>query len=438
MHGFGDRPAVVWRERPIPYGELLALVDACDRELTQAGVKAGDVVTLEADYSPRACAFFLALAARGAILVPLTRSVVTHREAFIEIAEVQVTIALDEADRSRIARRDVQPSNPLTRRLASDGRPGLVLFSSGSTGASKAALHSLERLLEKFQVQRQQKCTLSFLLLDHIGGINTLLYTLSNGGTVVAVSERDPDSVCRAIAEHRVQILPTSPTFLTLLLLSGAYRQHDLSSLELVTYGTEPMPERTLIRIREALPHVKLQQTYGLSELGILRSKSRDSGSLWVRIGGDGYETRVVDGTLWVRARSAMLGYLNAPSPFDDDGWMNTHDQVEVDGEWLRILGRASEMINVGGQKVYPVEVENVLLQMDGIEDATVRGEANPITGHIVVATLKLSRDEDPATLRRRVREHCAARLAPHKVPVRIAVASQDQFSARFKKVRRA
>jgi long-chain acyl-CoA synthetase len=437
MAAAGDRPAIVWQDRAFSYGQLLELKRRCDADLDDAGVAPGDVVALEGDYSPGACAALLALIERRAILVPLTKSVAAQRDEFLAIAEVQVTLALDGDDRWTCERRSVEVTNPLTHKLRAAGEPGLVLFSSGSTGKSKAAIHSFARLLEKFRVARQQKCTLTFLLLDHIGGINTLLYTLSNGGTAVSVSERDPDTVCRAIERHSVQILPTSPTFLNLLLMSGAHLRHDLGSLELITYGTEVMMESTLARLHEALPGVRLQQTYGLSELGILRSKSRSSDSLWVKVGGEDYETKVVDGTLWIRARSAMLGYLNAPSPFDADGWMNTQDQVEVDGEWIRILGRRSESINVGGQKVYPAEVESVLLRLDNISDATVRGEPNPITGQIVVARLTLRGPEEPAALKRRVREFCARHLAPFKIPVRIEVTETEQHNARFKKIRR-
>ena len=146
--------------------------------------------------------------------------------------------------------------------------------------------------------------------------------------------------MCAAIERFQVQILPTSPTFLNLLLLSGAYERHDLSSLELVTYGTEVMPEPTLARLHEILPRVRLLQTYGLSEVGILRSKSKSSDSLWVKVGGEGFQTRIVDGMLEIKAQSAMLGYLNAPSPFSEDGWFKTGDAVEVEGEYIRILGR--------------------------------------------------------------------------------------------------
>src|SRR6185503_3831066 len=121
----------------------------------------------------------------------------------------------------------------------------------------------------------------------------------------------------------------------------------DLSSLRVVTYGTEPMPAATLEQATKALPNVRFQQTYGMTELGILRSQSRESNSLWVRVGGEGFECKVVDGRLWVRAKSAMLGYLNAPSPFDADGFLDTGDEVLVEGEWLRILGRGGEIINV-------------------------------------------------------------------------------------------
>ena len=95
--------------------------------------------------------------------------------------------------------------------------------------------------------------TLVFLLLDHIGGINTLFYTLSNGGTIVLARDRSAASVCEAIEAARVELLPTSPTFLNLLLLGRAWERYDLSSLRRITYGTEVMPEHTLRLANEAL-----------------------------------------------------------------------------------------------------------------------------------------------------------------------------------------
>ena len=208
-------------------------------------------------------------------------------------------------------------------------------------------------LLDKFLTVRRGYRTLVFLLLDHIGGINTLLHILTQGGTAITSEARTADAVCACIEAHRVELLPTTPTFLNMLLISDAHKRFDLSSLRLITYGTEPMPLATLRHLHEALPNVTLKQTYGLTELGILPTQSRAPDELWIRLDRRVVDYKVVDNILWVRCRSAMLGYLNAPSPFDEEGWLNTQDVVQVDGEYLKILGRKSDIINVGGEKVF-------------------------------------------------------------------------------------
>jgi acyl-CoA synthetase (AMP-forming)/AMP-acid ligase II len=117
---------------------------------------------------------------------------------------------------------------------------------------------------------------------------------------------------------------------------------------------------------------------------------------------------------------------------------MNTQDVVEVDGEYIRILGRRTEIINVGGQKVYPAEVESILLQLDNVRDATVYSEKNPLTGNIVATRINLFEPEDLSPLKKRLRTFCKDKLAAYKIPVKIEITSHEQFSARFKKMRRA
>jgi acyl-coenzyme A synthetase/AMP-(fatty) acid ligase len=432
-----DKNAIVWRDQPYSYAWLLDAVAEQGRALDAHGVHPGSVVSLEADFSPTSVAMLLALVDRSAVLVPLTDTVQEKKLEFREIGQVKSMIMIDAGDRARFDSTGRTAAHQHYRTLRERDHPGLVLFSSGSTGASKAAVHDLSFLLTKFTVPRQSKCTITFLLFDHIGGINTLLYTLSNAGCIVALSDRGPDAVCKAIERHGVQILPTSPTFLNLLLLSEAQKRYSLKSLELVTYGTEAMPESTLKRFCAAFPHVRMQQTYGLSEVGILRSKSRANDSLWVKVGGEDYETRVVDGLLEIKAKSAMLGYLNAPSPFTADGWFKTGDAVEVDGEYFRILGRRSEMINVGGAKLFPIEVENVIQQMDGVEDVAISAERNPITGHIVKARVKLSTNESLPDFRKRMNAFCRDRLERFKIPQKVELVGETMHGARYKKMRR-
>jgi acyl-coenzyme A synthetase/AMP-(fatty) acid ligase len=270
-------------------------------------------------------------------------------------------------------------------------------------------------MLNKFKVRRHARRAITFLLYDHIGGFNTMLYQLSNAGCIVTVQNRDPDAVLAAIEKYKVELLPTSPTFINLMLLSEAHRRYDLSSLQVVTYGTEPMPESTLHRFHSSLPHVQLQQTYGLSEVGILRSKSRSSDSLWVKLGGEGFQTRVVDGILQIKAESAMLGYLNAASPFTADGWFNTGDKVEV----------------------YPAEVESVLQEMPEVAEVSVYGEKNAIVGEIVCAAIRLQKERDARDFQRDLRQFCRQRLQQYQIPVRIRLVEGALHGERFKKNRR-
>lgn len=432
----GEQQAFIWSDQAYSYAWLAQEIVAWQDRLKQHAIEPGQVVAVHGDYSPSLSALLLALTANQNIVVPIASASAENQALFSELAQVEVAFHFEADDAWSMARSNRAVTHDLLLALRKRGNPGLVLFSSGSTGKSKGIVHDLSLLLEKFRRPRPSFRAIALLLLDHIGGINTLLHTIANGGMLITPAGRTPSQVCEAVALHRAELLPASPTFLNVLLVAEAYQHYDLSSLRLITYGTEVMPEVILRRLSHLFPGVTLAQTYGLSELGILRAKSKSSDSLWVKVGGEGVETQVIDGVLWIRTASAMLGYLNAPSPFSEDGWFNTGDRVEVDGEYLRFLGRESDWINVGGAKVYPAEVESVLLEMENVVDATVYGERHPLTGQIVVARIRLMTPEEPSSLKRRIRLHCGGRLEPFKIPVKVTVTKEADHSVRLKKRR--
>ena len=432
-----DEPAIVWKDQQYTYDWLLDRIEYWGNELITKGVDRGSVVVLEGDFSPNSIGLFLALIQHDCVIVPLANSETQQREQFRTIARGQVAVTIDQNDDAEFTTLDGDGQHPLYDILREEQRAGLVVFSSGSTGESKATVHDLLLLIDKFKVRRRKFRSVAFLLFDHLGGINTILYSLSNGGCLVVVGQRSPDTVLAAVEAHQVDLLPISPTFINLILLSGSYENRDLSSLKIVSYGTEPMPTSTLVRFHELFPEIELQQTYGLSELGVLRSKSRSSDSLWVKVGGDEFQTRVIDGVLQIKADSAMLGYLNAPSPFTEDGWFDTGDSVEVDGEYFRFQGRQSELISVGGQKVHPSEIESVIQEMEEVAEATVYAEPNPIIGNIVCAKVRVHDWVDEKSFPTKLKKFCRAALPSYKVPIRVIVDDQEQTSSRFKKIRR-
>lgn len=440
---FGRRLVAIDESGAVTYAEFLDKVVLWRATVAQWGVTAGERVGLVSHYHIDVVALLQALVEAGCIVIPLSeddRSLFDERLLTVCATRLVTVPAFGEIGPASVACRALPPSplHGLLEPMVAAGRPGVVIFTSGSTGKGKAVLLDYERMTQKFRGKvREAFRTLLFLKLDHIGGLNTLFSVIFNGGTIVTCASRQARDICACIEQYRVELLPTTPSFLTMLLMSGVQRQFDLSSLKVITYGTEAMPASTLASLHSALPGVLLKQTYGLSELGILATRSKDSTSRWMKIGGEGFEVQVRDGVLWIRSAQAMLGYLNAPSPFDADGWYNTGDRVEVDGEYLHILGRESEIINVAGEKVFPIEVESFLLTIDNVRDVLVRAKKSPVVGQMVWAEFLLDQAEDSATFKKRVIEQCQRHLAPFKVPGFITIGDDDSLvGARFKKIR--
>lgn len=433
-----EKNAFIHHGKPFTYGQMVDRIAALERQLAQEGVSHEDTVVVLADYSPEVVCMLLALARLRATVVPMTRGSVIEEGEVLGISGCTRRIAFaPDGTTWDMETREVPVTNPLMDEFRQTGRPGLVLFSSGSTGKPKGMLHDFWRVMDKFKVQRAPVVAIPFLLLDHFGGINTILAITSSLGTVVTTEDRLLPTICDAIQKYKIDLLPTTPSFLTMLAATDLSTRYDMSSLKRITYGTETMPQATLDRIRERFPQAELQQTYGLSEVGVLRSQSRPDGSLWVRIGGQGFETQVRDGILWIRSEFRMLGYLNAPSAFDADGWFNTQDRVEVDGDWFKILGRVTDLINVAGQKVYPAEVEDVILALPNVTDVVVKGEKHALLGQIVVAHVATTEPEAAAELRARVRAACLSKLTNYKVPAKVLPMEAEMYSARFKKIRK-
>lgn len=431
----GDRPMLGFQASTVSGGELAQKEQEYEKWLSEQGVCSGHAVCFVGDFSIETVALMLALINIGAISIPLTPA--TLKAVQDQLDEVEPDFVIDACSAEfGISARETTSQNEHYKTLRERQTPGLVLFTSGSTGKPKAVVHDYARLLKKFETRRPSLVTLNFLLFDHWGGLNTLLHSLANQSLIVLPDSRLPSDICSLIEKHKVELLPATPSFLNLLLISGAYNLHDVSSVKLITYGAEPMPASTLSALKDAFPNVSLRQTYGMIELGVLRAKSRSDESLWVKLGGEGYDLRVVDSILQIKADAAMLGYINAPSPLTDDGYFITGDMVEQDGEYLKILGRKSDLINVGGQKAYPAEIETVILEVDGVQDASVIGEKHALLGQIVCATVVPIPEFDLALLKRSIKKHCAAALQPYMVPVKIKFTDGALQSHRLKRQR--
>ena len=417
-----DYPFLIHSNGSLKFSEV-----ANQHHVDLSEVKSGDVVALIGDFDPQSILTLLQLIDKNVIFVPLTLDTRAQHEYFFESALVDVVIEGTEIKRLNHSRK-----HEFIESLRSKNHAGLVLFSTGTTGRPKAILHDFSLFMQRFETPRPTLKTINFLLFDHIGGLNTLLHTLFNKGTVVAPKSRSVIDILATCAEHDIEVLPTTPTFLRMMLISGLIPESVPKSLNIITYGTERMDQPTLDALCDLLPKVDFRQTFGMSELGIVRVKSKSRNSLFMKVGGEGVETRIVQNILEIRSKTRMLGYLNAESPFDSNGWYNTGDIVEELDSYFKVIGRTSEVINVGGLKFMASEVERVALKFQNVELAKAEAKLNPITGQHVELIIqpKSGYDLDKGCLRK----FFNSKLPSHMVPKRIKIEA-IRVGHRFKRM---
>lgn len=439
MHRFSantQTEAIIDENKGYTYGDISDQIMSAYRQLQAFGIKSGQVVCLFGKSDVQLMALLFALVLNKNIIVPISLEKRAELQSLLEIAKAEHLLEFDD-DGCMHTLLLTQETHPLLEQVRMQNEPGFLIFTSGSSGAPKCAAHLFSRLAAKYLHKPSGKAyrTLVFLKADHIGGLNTIFSILFTGGTMILINDRSVTAVCQAIQQHRVELLPTTPSFLNMMVISKASEKYDLSSLKLLTYGTEPMLPSTLVAVNNMFQGVRVKQTYGLTELGIFPTQSKTDDSVFIKLGGNGYEMKVVEGFLYIRTPYMMLGYLNAESPFDDDGWYFTGDQVCSDGEYFSIVGRKENIINVGGEKVYPSEIENILIQMANVANVVVAGKSSPVLGQIVAARFQLYEPEDANVFKERLYKYAKDKLESYKIPRLIHIVEDSVLNVNLKKV---
>lgn len=434
---FDEQIVLIEDDVKFSYKQLALRVESLQKELLRT-IAPHEVVAILGDYSFENIALFLALYENKNIIVPITSTIKSVIEINVQESFCKYVITMDD-EGMHIEMRENSATHEMLELLHVSNSAGLILFSSGSTGKPKAMIHNLDTLIDSYADKKAKAMNmLVFLMFDHIGGLNTLFNVLSMGSTLIIPKDRDAKSICKLIQDYKIMVLPSSPTFLNLMLISGEYEKFDLKSLRMITYGTEAMPASLLIKLKGIFPRVKFLQTFGTSETGISTTTSQNSQSLYMKIDELSQEYKIVENELWLRSRTQILGYLNASmESFTADGWFKTGDLVEsAEDGYIKIIGRSKEVINVGGEKVLPIEVESVVLSMQNIDDCMAYGEPNAITGQSVVIDVVTNDEMSSRELKKEIRQFCKDKLANYKIPTKVNIVVKTNFGDRFKKIR--
>lgn len=418
-----ERLAVLTHTSSLTYAALLDRARSVAAGLRSAGVERFAVVDVEAEVVLPLLAGASLAGAEACVYPP---SEAAEIGALAERFEHTVLVS-DRADLAGLAASDAVEVVPTGAWLASSlesggsgdalpsSRPHLVL-TTGTTGLPRGVRHDWSRLVrgvERVQ-QAQHDDDQRWLLaygLHQFAGLQIVQHVAAAAATLVAPAPRRPIEGLEAMRALGVTHASATPTYWRFLLAQLRSDGGPVPALRQVTLGGEAVPEPLLGQLREVFPEARISQIYAASEFGSSGSMRDARAGLSVDVlerGDDALvDMRIVDGELWVRSATGMLGYFGDP-PVDPDAWRPTGDLVEVVGDRVEFRGRSSEIINVGGVKVHPLPVEERVGAVPGVDVARVWGRPNRLTGSIVALEVVAAPGADHEQLRAAIKEACA------------------------------
>ena len=430
--------SVIKNDRHWTYSDLNNQIKFYTREL-RLNIEQGDAIILKSDYSFYSISLLIALSTFPCIIIPIVDS--SSEETKKKYTASSPNKVVEISSKGKLIFKDLKKNSSFFEnysKITRNKQCGIVLFSSGTTGLPKIMVQNLTKIIDVLTIPKKQRKLnfLLFLMFDHIGGLNTLLNCLNVGSTVTIPLDRNPETITKLINQEKINVLPTSPTFLNLMMMESSFDPKNFSSLKLITYGTERMPDQLLKKIKNKIPHVRLLQTFGTSETGILKTVSKSSDSTYFKINDQNQEYKIIDNELYIKSKTKIDGYINSENTnFKKNGWFATGDIVDVDSDgYIKIIGRKNNVINVGGLKVLPIEVEDVITRLNEVIDCTAYGLENSITGQIVCVRVIKKEGISEIELKKKIKNYCKENLDKFKIPAKIIFEKNISYNKRFKK----
>jgi len=323
------------------------------------------------------------------------------------------------------------------------GNSSVTLLTSGSSGKPKAVRHTWQSLLRP--VRRGGKSAPRWLLTyrPHLyAGMQVVLQCFAeHGALAIPESDWEPQEIARLTTDTKVQYISATPSYWRRLLLFSGSDLLQRLNLRQITLGGEAVEQTLLDALKACFPETRIVHIYATTEVGRCFSVSDGLAGFPRRflddpLPGDSF-ARIENGELFVKSANSMTCYDNASAPWlNPSGWFATGDLVSLVGDSVYFTGRKTDMINVGGNKVHPIEVERVVRDVPGVADVRVYGKASSISGQLVSCDIVSAAGCDNDLVKRAVQQACLANLAPHQRPRCISMVSRIELSSAHKTVR--
>ncbi len=296
-----------------------------------------------------------------------------------------------------------------------------LVLTSGTTGQPKCVRYLWSDLIRQVRESARSRGTRWLLTyhLNHFAGIQMFLHVLVNRATLVVPDSGSVSDMLATARANEVTHISASPTFWRFAIAKLQAEDQPLPGLQQITLGSEVVTPSLLESLKALFPRVRISQVYASTEAGSCVSVADGRAGLPVSILDYDEDApvrfRIEDGQLFIHSRHGMRGFLGDTGNVQGE-WRATGDLVRIEGDRIVFLGRQTELINVGGVKVHPVHVEDVVATVEGVKLAKAYGKPNAIMGHIVAVDLVLEDGADEEGIEERVFEACLS-LDRHSRP---------------------
>lgn len=463
VHRSPDKDAIVYGEQRLRYSELWAKACGLAHFLVDNGLKPGDRVALLIENSPEYVVSYYAILMAGGAVVSLNTAAkardlsnwIKHSESswliasekHAELDNIQETLSIRcmliedslDSDWHTISEMNVPPAVAVN--FDPDHQLATLIYTSGTTGQPKGVMLSHRNLYSNIQ------SILSYLRLKESDSIlnvlpfyysygNSVMHThLAVGATVyLENSMLYPQRILSLMEKHSITGFSGVPSTFNLLLSRTKLSEFDLSSLRYLTQAGGAMAPVNIQRVKNELPAVDFYVMYGQTEASARLSYLPPSqlenkpGSIGIAI--PGVELKVMDadhnpvaanitGEIYARGDNIMLGYWKdtvASEKVLYNGWLRTGDLAYMDEDgYFFIVGRSSEMIKSGAHRISPKDIEEAILELEGIEEVAVVGVEDELLGQVIKAVIVVSPGFKIDKML--VMRHCKSSLANYKLP---------------------
>jgi acyl-CoA synthetase (AMP-forming)/AMP-acid ligase II len=317
-----------------------------------------------------------------------------------------------------------------------------ILTTSGTTGRPKMVRHRLDSLIRTVHATADPSHPAVWGLLyepTRFAGLQVVLQAMLGGGTLAIPSPtQDLGRRLSELTKLGCTHLSATPTLWRRILMHPASQGLELSQ---ITLGGEIVDEAILRSLRRAFPSARITHIYASTEAGVgfsVHDGHEGFPASFLNAPPKGVEIRISSGRLWVRPPGARSDYLGSESlQRDADGFIDTLDRVEVQGDRILFLGRDNGLVNIGGVKVQPEEVERVIYQLPEVSLVAVLSRKNSFSGAVLVAAVVSSdRVFDHEELKLAVLRHCRANLARESIPALVRIVDTLEINAAGKLAR--